>query len=176
MEDTCRKQVIVNRLLGTVALQGFFLPQVMGNRRFLQITPYEEVGINLICALEGYSSWQVLMQSMMNSIQEFDGTDMEAIIPWLDHIKAIAKKLGFDPLEVGMSKLEGITLCNVNVVSIDGNLSWFRFHQLLIEHYSNVLYVSDTLNASAHILQGESESVTQYLVQVKVLLECIHTL
>ena len=31
----------------------------------------------------------------MNSIQEFDGTNREVIIPWLDHVKAIARKTGF---------------------------------------------------------------------------------
>ena len=82
----------------------------------------------------------------MNSIQEFYGTDREATFTWLDHIKAIAKKTGFDPLEIGMSKLKGATLCNVNTTSKEGNLLWFQFLQLLIEHYLNVPYVSDTLN------------------------------
>ena len=47
---------------------------------------------------------------MMNSIQEFDSTNRKATIPWLDHVKAIAKKMGFDPLEVHMSKLKGTAL------------------------------------------------------------------
>ena len=54
--------------------------------------------INLISALEGYSLWQVLTQMVMNSIQEFDGTDRQATIPWLDHNEAVAIKTGFDPL------------------------------------------------------------------------------
>ena len=107
----------------------------MGTGRFSQPTPYQDEGVNLMSALEGYSSQQVLMQTMMNSIQEFNGTDRETTIPWLDHIKAIAKKTGFDPLEVGISKLKGTIPSNVNAVSKDGNLSWFWFHQLLIDHY-----------------------------------------
>ena len=82
--------------------------------------------------------------------------------------------MGFDSLEVGMSKLKGTTLGNVNTVSKDGNLSWFQFHQLLIEHYSHIPNALDTLNAYAHLAQGESELVTQYLTWTKVLLEHIH--
>ena len=37
------------------------------------------------------------MQMVMNLIQEFDGTNPEAAIPWLDHIEGVAKKMGFDP-------------------------------------------------------------------------------
>ena len=34
---------------------------------------------------------------------------------WLDHIEAIAKKMGFNHLETGMSKLKGTALYNINV-------------------------------------------------------------
>ena len=108
------------------------------------------------------------MQMAMNSIQEFDGTDRDATIPWLDHIEAISRKTGFNPLEIGMSKLKGMVLCNVSTINKEGNLSYFQFHQLLIEHYSNVLYVLDALNAYAHQTQGKNKTVTQ------VLWECIH--
>ena len=41
-------------------------------------------------------------------------------------------------------------------ISKDGNLLWFQFHQLLIEHYSNIPYASDALNAyGTHMVQGE---------------------
>ena len=36
---------------------------------------------------------------------------------------------------------------------------------MLIEHYSNVLYVSDALNAYSHLMQGKNETVTQYLAE-----------
>ena len=146
----------------------------MGYGRFLQLTPYYDSRINLIITLEGYSLQQVPVQMAMNSIQEFDGTDREATIPWLDHIEAIARKMGFDPLEIGMSKLKGTTLWDVNAISKEGNLSYFQFHQLLIEHYSNIPYASDTLNAYAHLTQGENKMVMQYLARAKVLLEYIH--
>ena len=48
------------------------------------------------------------MQMTMNSIQEFHGTKLEATIPWLDHIEGVTKKTGFDPVEIGMSKLKGM--------------------------------------------------------------------
>ena len=88
----------------------------MGNGRFLQPTLYYDKGINLVNALEGYSLWQVLMQLAGNLIQEFDGTNREATIPWLDHVEAIARKMGFSPLEVSMSKLKGTTFFNVRWV------------------------------------------------------------
>ena len=68
---------------------------------------------------------------------------------WLDHIKAVARKMGFDPLDVGMSKLKGTMLCTINAVSKAGDLSWFQFSQLLIEHYWNMLYALDVLNTYA---------------------------
>ena len=82
--------------------------------------------------------------------------------------------MGFDPLEIGMSKLKGTAVCDVNAISKEGNLSYFQFHQLLIEHYSNVPYMSHALNAYAYLKQGKNEMVMQYLARAKVLLECIH--
>ena len=109
----------------------------------------------------------------INSIQEFNGTNQEAIIPWLDNIEAIAKKIGFNLLQIGMSKLKGMALCNVNAASKEGTLLYFHFCQLLIEHYLNVPYTSNTLNTYAHLMQGENESITQYVTKAKILLECI---
>ena len=114
------------------------------------------------------------MQTAIDLIQELDGTNPEVTIPWLDHIKSIMKKRGFDPVEVGMSKLKGSVLCTVNVTSMEGTLSYFLFCQLLIKQYSNILYVSDTLNAYVHLAQGEHKSIMQYISRAKVLLECIH--
>ena len=107
---------------GYINIPEFYPSQVKGIGRVLQPMPYCDLGINLISALEGYSSWQVLTQMAVNSVQEFDGTNKEATIPWLDHIKAIAKKTGFNPLAIGMSKLKGTTLCNVNAISKKCNL------------------------------------------------------
>ena len=114
------------------------------------------------------------MQMVMNSIQYFDGMNWEATIPWLDHVKVVAKKTGFDPLEIGMSKLKGTALCKINVISKEGNLTYFQFCQLLIEHYLNIPYATYALNAYAHQTQGENESITHYFARDKVLLECIH--
>ena len=97
---------------------------------------------------------------VMNSIQEFNGTNWEATIPWLDHVKGVAKKKGFDPMEIGMSKLKGTALHDINAANKEGILSYFQFCKLLIEHYSNVPYALDALNAFAHLMQGENESIT----------------
>ena len=68
----------------------------------------------MVNALDSYSSRQVLMQMVTNSIQEFDSMNWEATIPWLDHVKGVAKKMGFNPLEIGMSKLKGMALCDIH--------------------------------------------------------------
>ena len=114
------------------------------------------------------------MQMAMNLIQEFDGMNQEAIIPWLDHVKGVANKMGFDPPEIGMSKLKGMALCNINAASKEGTLLYIQFCQLLIEHYSTDPYASHALNTYAHLMQNENESITQYLTRAKVLLEHIH--
>ena len=130
--------------------------------------------INIVNPLDSYSSRQVLIQMVMNSIKELDGKNWEATIPWLNHIEGVSRKMGFDPLEIGMSKLKGTAVHDVNAANMEGTLLYFWFHQLLIEHYSNIPYVSDTLNTYAHLMQGENELITQYLTRAKVLLEHIH--
>ena len=88
--------------------------------------------------------------------------------------KGFTKKMGFNPMEIGMSKLKGMALCNINGATKEGTLSYLQFCQLLIEYYSNILYMSDTLNAYAHLVQGESKLITKYLTRAKALLEHIH--
>ena len=60
------------------------------------------------------------MQMATNSIQEYDGMDREATIPWLDHIETIAGKTGFNTLKIGRSKLKGTALCDINVINKGG--------------------------------------------------------
>ena len=82
--------------------------------------------------------------------------------------------MGFDPEEIGMSKLKGMALCNSNAARKEGTLLYFQFCQLLIEHYSNIPYMLDALHTYAHLEQGEHESIARYLTRSKVLLEHIH--
>ena len=93
---------------------------------------------------------------VMNSIQEFDGTKPEAITPWLDHIESVTNKTGFNPVEIGMSKLKGMVLHDVNAARKEGTLSYFWFQQLFIEHSLNIPYVSDALNAYPHLAQANT--------------------
>ena len=55
------------------------------------------------------------------------------------------EKYGIDPLEVGISKLKGLTLGNINAIHKEGSLMWYSFRQRLIEHYSNVTYALDAM-------------------------------
>ena len=59
-------------------------------------------------ALEKFSAKQALAQSTCNSIQEFDGSNREATVPWLDQVELVAERMGIDPLEVGISNLKGL--------------------------------------------------------------------
>ena len=131
-------------------------------------------GINIGNALDSYFSRQFLMQTLMNLIQVFNGTNPEATIQWLAHIKGVTKKMDFDPVDIGMGKLKDTALHDVNTASKEGTLMYFWFHLLHIEHYWNIPYASDTLNTYTHLAQGEHESIAQYLTWDKVLLECIH--
>ena len=114
---------------------------------------------------------QALTQSMLNALQEYDRSDREATIPWLDQVELVAERTGIDPLEVGISKLEGLALANINTVCKEEGLSWHKCRQCLIEQYFNVLYVPDTMLAYSKISQQHDESTTGYLVRAKVLFE-----
>ena len=47
--------------------------------------------LNVIKALENYSTKQALTQSMLNALQEYIGSDREATVPWLDQVELIAE-------------------------------------------------------------------------------------
>ena len=59
---------------------------------------------------------QAITQTLLNSTQEDDGSDREATILWMDHIALVAKKIGIDPLEVGISELRGRALGDINAI------------------------------------------------------------
>ena len=82
--------------------------------------------------------------------------------------------MGIDPLEVGISKLKGLALGNVNTICKEQGLMWHMFRQPLIEQCSNVLYMSDAMFAYTQITQQDDEPMAQYLIRATVLLEYIH--
>ena len=49
-------------------------------------------------------------------IKEYDISDREATIPLLDHIELVAEKMGIDPLKMGISKLQGTALGDINAL------------------------------------------------------------
>ena len=109
-----------------------------------------------------------MAQTALRSIQEFDGNDKATTIPWLDQVRLVA--------EVGISKLKGLALGDINTIRKEG-LTWHRFRQILIENYSNIPYVSDMMAAYSNLTQQDDESTSQYLIRAKMLLECMnHTL
>ena len=87
----------------------------------------------------------------LNSIHKYDGTNKDAMIQWLDHIEMVAEEIGIDPLEVGISKLKGLALGDINTIHKEGHLTWYSFKQRLIEHYLNVLITSDAMFAYSHL-------------------------
>ena len=99
------------------------------------------------------------------------GATKDITIQWLDHIKMVDEKTGIDPLEVGISKLKGLSWGNI---CKEGNLTWYSFRHRLIEHYSNVPYESNAMFAYSHLSQSDEEPTAQYLIMAKVQLEHIH--
>ena len=145
-------------------------------RRFHNST-YSNTNVNdpnFLHVLDSYSSKQVLTQMALNSIQEYNVTNKDATILWLDHMEMVGEKTGIDPLEVGIGKFKGLALGDINAIHKEGHLTWYTFRQRLIEHYSNVLYTLDAMFTYSHISQGNEEPTAHYLPRAKVLLECIH--
>ena len=97
----------------------------------------------------------------------------EATIPWLDQVELVAERTGIDPLQEGISKLKGLALANIITIHKDEGLSWHELRQCMIEQYSNVPYVPDTMFVYSMISQQDDNSTTWYLVRAKVLLEWI---
>ena len=124
-------------------------------------------------ALETFSAKQALAQSTLNSMQEYDCSDRKVTIPWLDQVELVAERTGFDPLEVGISKLKGLAPGNISTIHKEEGLSWHKFRKCLIEQYSYIPYTSNAMFTYSKISQDD-ESTAQYLVRAKVLLECIH--
>ena len=75
---------------------------------------------------------------MLNSIQEYDGSERDTMIPWLDQVELVAERTSIDPLEVGISKLKELALGDISTILKEEVLSWHKFQQCLIEQYSNV--------------------------------------
>ena len=100
---------------------------------------------------ESYSARQVLAQMSLNLIKEYNGSDREVTIPWLDHIKLVAKKMGIDPFKVGISWLQGTALGKINAMCKEGNLTWYKARQRLIEYYLNMPYASDVMFAYSQL-------------------------
>ena len=95
-------------------------------------------------------------------------------IPWLNQVEQVTERTGNDLVEVGMSKLKGLTLGDITTVRKGEGLRWHKFRQVLIENYSNVPYVSDAMVAYNNITQQDKESTSQYLIRAKVWLEHIN--
>ena len=82
------------------------------HRRYLQAlsNTNNDSATVVINALESFSAKQVLAQFTLNAIQEFNGSDRETTLSWLDRMELVVERTGFDPLEVGISKLKGLAL------------------------------------------------------------------
>ena len=69
------------------------------------------------------------------------------IIPWLDQVELVAERIGNYLAEVGISKLKGLGLGDINTIRQEQGLMWHKFKQILIENYSDILYMSDMMVA-----------------------------
>ena len=59
--------------------------------------------INALENLTAKISVQPLAQAALGSIQESDGNDKAARIPWLNQVELVAERTGKDSVEVGIS-------------------------------------------------------------------------
>ena len=110
----------------------------------------------------------------LDPIQEFNGNDETTTILWLDHVELVAERTGNDPVEVGISKLKILAIGDINTFRKEEGLTLHKFRQILIENYSNIPYMSDTMVAYTNLMQQDDESISQYLIRAKVLLECMN--
>ena len=77
-------------------------------------------------------------------------------------------------VEIGISKLRGLDVGNINTIRKEVGLMWYKFRQVLIENYSNIPYISDVMVAYTNLTQQDDESTLQYLIRAKVILECMN--
>ena len=102
----------------------FYNRQVSDQRKFSQSWQNNDNNTNFLTASEGYPTRQAITQTLPNLIQKYDGNNRKATILWLNHIELVAEMMGIDPLEVGISKLRGIALSDINTIHRESNLMW----------------------------------------------------
>ena len=114
---------------------------------------------------------QQLATIAVSAIDWFDGTDKSNTMSWLQQMEVVAERNNQAPLEVDMAKLKGTPLCHVHKIH---DLTWPQLQILLVENYSDMLYISDAMVAYNRISQAEDESVSQYLILAKNYLQQIN--
>ena len=68
-------------------------------------------------------SGQPLDHAALRSIQEFDGNDKAATMPWLDQVELVGEKQVMPPVKVSISKLKGLALSNINKIRKEEGLT-----------------------------------------------------
>ena len=69
--------------------------QETDQRRYSQSSQnIDNNNVSVLNSLENYSTKQMLTQSMLNTLQEYDGSDREATIPWLDQVELVGERKG----------------------------------------------------------------------------------
>ena len=114
--------------------------------------------INVLENFMAKDAVQLLPHAALRSIQEFDGSDKVATIPWLDQVELVAERMGNNPVEVGISKLKGLALGDINKIRKEQGLTWHKFGQILIENYSNIPYMSDVIKGYMQLTQQDDKS------------------
>ena len=71
------------------------------------------------------------------------------------------ERTGDDPVEVGISKLKGLVLGDINTMEKEEGLMWYKFRQVLIKNYSNIPYISDAMVAYTNLTQQDDLSILQ---------------
>ena len=101
----------------------------------------------------GGHTWCYDYEAVLGSITEFDEKDMATTIPWLDQFKPVVERMGYDLVEVGISKLKVLAIGDINTIRKEEGSTWHKFRQILIENYSNIPYLSGAVVAYANLTQ-----------------------
>ena len=122
---------------------------------------------------------QALQQSMVNTVNIFDGNNKSEFTFWVQSVENAAKLCNLNTLSITLSKLQGPPLKSAHFleskeISSGKQLDWQSLIKHLTTNYSEIPYDTHSINAYDNLHQGSDESTSTYLHRVQDILEHIH--
>ena len=102
---------------------------------------------------------QPLQQTILNSINMFDGTKKAEFATWVQSIENTVKICNLDAINITLSKLQGAPLKSAiylegKETSTGKKLSWITLKEHLTANYSEIPYDTHAINAFDTLQQG----------------------